>query len=70
MPRVDRTFTTADVLRIIEGNLSSIEQAEVVFELRFGPMRRLIEAGVGFEEEDMRQLSRLIRRLQFIRGGR
>lgn len=70
MPRRDRTFSSKDVLRIIDANLSDIEQAEVVFELRFGPMRRLIERGVGFDEEDMRRLSRLIRRLQVLRGGR
>ena len=70
MPRKNRTFSSNDILRIIDANLSLVEQAEVVFELRFGPMRRLVEQGVGFDEEDMRRLSRLIRRMQFLRGGR
>lgn len=70
MPRRDRTFTTKDVLRIIDANLSAIEQAEVIFELRFGPMRRLIERGTGIDEEDFRRLEKMLRRLQTIRGGR
>lgn len=68
MPRRDRSFNSADVLRIIADNLSAIEQAEVIFELRFGPMRALIEKGVGFDEEDFRQLERMLRRLQRARG--
>lgn len=70
MPRKDRSYSTDDLIRIIENNLSAVEQAEVVFELRFGPMRRLMELGTGFDEEDMRQLNKLIIRLQGIRGSR
>ena len=70
MPRKDRSYTSSDVLRIIAENLSAIEQAEVVFELRFGPMRAMMKAGRGFDEEDFRRLSRMLRKLQALRGGR
>jgi len=70
VPRRNRTFSSTDVLRIIADNLSAIEQAEVVFELRFGPMRELMEKGRGFDEEDFRRLQKMLFKMQQLRSGR
>lgn len=55
-------------MRIIDNNLSDVEAAFVFFELKQRPMRELMDFGTGMDEEDFRQLQKIMRRAQMAKG--
>ena len=67
MPRKNRTFTVADVLRIIDEHLSLVEQEEVRFEIKTGRIRSAFAKGL--DPETPRLLEKLVTKMKLLRGG-
>lgn len=67
MARRRRSFTVADVLRIIEEHLSAVEREEVRFTIKTGRIRSAFAKGL--DPETPRQIETLLRRMVKLRGG-
>jgi hypothetical protein len=67
VPRKDRSFTTRDILRIIEANLSAVEQADVIFTLRTGKVRSAMAKGL--DPDTPRLVEKLLKKFLKLRGG-
>lgn len=67
MPSRNRTFSSADVIRIIDDHLTLVEREEVRFAITTRRMRSAM--GTVFDPESPRLIEKLLNRIGALKGG-